>query len=151
VNQRSRAAPGPTIDPVGSAVIVGCFFAGQSIGYRGVFLLMVIPGLLAISRGSIRNLRNLSIGTSLVIVLLMWGECLRLALYSALDHHNGSEVLTGEGKFFFWLIRELGWWWTVSVLLTMLADFVSNSPAMHLLSSRFANSLGANGRASIPR
>jgi hypothetical protein len=125
---------------IGSAVIVGCFFAGQSIGYRGVFLLMIIPGLLAMSRDSSRHLRNLSIGTSLVIVLLMWGECLRLALYSALDYRSGSEVLAGEGKFFFWLIRELGWWWSVSVLLTILADFLLNAPMVRWLSSRCASS-----------
>ena len=32
---------------IGSAIVVGCFFARQSIVYRGVFLLLVIPGLLA--------------------------------------------------------------------------------------------------------
>jgi hypothetical protein len=27
---------------IGSAVIAGCFFAGQSIGYRGVYFLLVV-------------------------------------------------------------------------------------------------------------
>jgi hypothetical protein len=126
---------------IGSAVIVGCFFAGQSTGYRGVFLLMIMPGLLAISRRpASRNLRALSLGTGFVIALLMWGECLRLALYSALDNCLGSEVFAGEGKFFFWLIRELGWWWTVSVMLTVLADFLWSSPIVSWLSSRLNHS-----------
>jgi hypothetical protein len=55
---------------IGCAVIVGCFFAGQSIGYRGVFLLMVIPGLLGIARPpASRNMRALGTGASVVIVL----------------------------------------------------------------------------------
>jgi hypothetical protein len=59
---------------IGSSVIAGCFFAGQSVGYRGVFLLMVVPGVLAISRIPNPNLRKLGIGTSSVVVLLMWAN-----------------------------------------------------------------------------
>jgi hypothetical protein len=56
---------------IGSAVIAGCFFAGQSIGYSGIFLLLVIPGLLALSRSGVRELRALCLGSAIVIVLLM--------------------------------------------------------------------------------
>lgn len=107
---------------IGSAVIVGCFFAGQSIGYRGVFLLLVMPGLLALSRPAGRELRTLCLGTAVVIVLLMWGECLRLALH---------------GELGFWLLRELGWWWTVSVMLAVLADFLRDSLMLRSVSSWF--------------
>jgi hypothetical protein len=100
---------------IGSAVIAGCFFAGQSIGYRGIFLLLVMPGLLALSRSGVRELRALSLGSAIVIVLLMWGECLRQAL---------------EGGFGFWLLRELGWWWSVSVMLALIADFLRASPVL---------------------
>jgi hypothetical protein len=98
---------------IGNAVIAGCFFAGQSIGYRGIFLLLVLPGLLGLSRSAFRGLRVLSLGTAIVIVLLMWGEALRRAL---------------DGGFGFWLVRELGWWWSVSVMLALLADFLRESP-----------------------
>jgi hypothetical protein len=100
---------------IGSSVIVGCFFAGQSIVYRGVFLLMVLPGLLTISRSPTRGLRNLALGTSLVIVLLMWSECFRIALW------------TSRYIFGFWLLRELCWWWSISVMLTVLIDFLWSS------------------------
>ena len=55
---------------------ITCFYVrpGQSIGYRGVFLLLVLPGLLALSRAPARALRVLAFGTGIVIVLLMWGE-----------------------------------------------------------------------------
>ena len=33
----------------GAVLITGCFFAGQNIGYRGIFLLPLFPGLFALS------------------------------------------------------------------------------------------------------
>jgi hypothetical protein len=128
---------------IGSSVIAGCFFAGQSIGYRGVFLLMVIPGLLALSRESDHNLRRLGIGTSFVVVLLMWGECLRLALSGGLDYCLGTGIIGSEGKFLFWLVRELGWWWTVAVMLAILAASLRDSPIIRWASSRFYRSVRA--------
>jgi len=83
-----------TLMVIGSVVITGCFFAGQSIGYRGIFLLLVLPGLLGLSRSATRGLRILCLATAVVIVLLMWGEALRRAL---------------DGGIGFWLMRELGW------------------------------------------
>ena len=106
----------------GSAVIAGCFFAGQSIGYRGIFLLLVMPGLLALSRSGARELRALCLGSAIVIVLLMWGECLRQAL---------------DGGFGFWLLRELGWWWSVSVMLALVADFLRELPVLRSASAWF--------------
>jgi hypothetical protein len=127
---------------IGSAVIAGCFFAGQSIGYRGVYFLMVMPGLLAISRRpASRDLRTVGLGTAVVIVLLMWGECFRLALYRALEHPGVPEILAGNLKVLFWFFRELAWWWTVSVMLTVLVDFLWASPIMRWASSRFRHSV----------
>ena len=107
---------------IGSAVIAGCFFAGQSIGYRGIFLLLVMPGLLALSRSAGRELRALCLGSATVIVLLMWGECLRQVV---------------GGGFGFWLLRELGWWWSVSLMLALVADFIRESPAWRGASAWF--------------
>jgi hypothetical protein len=108
--------PERTLLVIGSAVIAGCFFAGPNIAYRGVFLLLVLPGLLAISRGSARGLRALGLGISFMIVLLMWGECFRLALWSS------AAIVP------FWLLRELCWWGLVGVLLGVLADLLASVP-----------------------
>lgn len=126
---------------IGSAVIAGCFFAGQSIGYRGVFLLLVIPGLLATSRSSSPDIRKLGLGASMVIVSLMWGECFRLGIERRFEHAGGFELLVGYVKILFWLIRELGWWWTVSLMLAVLTDFFSKSPIVRWLSPRYDNSV----------
>jgi len=116
---------------IGSAVIAGCFFAGQSIGYRGVFLLFVLPGLLGIARSPVRKLRALGLGTAVVVVLLMWSECLRLALEGA---------GTGGAAVLLWLLRELCWWWTVSVMLAVLADFLQEAPILRAMLSPFGRS-----------
>jgi len=127
---------------IGSAALAGCFFAGQSVGYRGVYFLLVMPGLLAISRRpASRDLRTLGLGTGVVIVLLMWGECFRLALYRA----PVPAMLAGNLEFLFWLVRELGWWWTISVMLTVLADFLWASPPLRWVSSRFGRSVVSVG------
>src|SRR5262249_24149701 len=34
---------------VGAALVCGCFFAGQSVIYKGIFLLLALPGLLTLS------------------------------------------------------------------------------------------------------
>jgi hypothetical protein len=78
-----------------------------------------MPGLLALSRSGSRELRGLCLGSAIVIVLLMWGECLRQAL---------------NGGFGFWLLRELGWWWSVSVMLALVADFLRRSPVLQAAS-----------------
>jgi hypothetical protein len=126
---------------IGSAVIAGCFFAGQSVGYRGVFFLLAVPGLLAMSRTTSRDIRNLSLGTSVVIILLMWGECFRLGLFRALEYPGVPKALACNLKILFWFFREFGWWWTVSVMLTVLVDFLWDSPIMRWVSSRFDDSL----------
>jgi hypothetical protein len=118
---------------IGSAVIAGCFFAGQSIGYRGVYFLLVMPGLLTISRSLSRDVRNLGLRASVVIVLLMWGECLRLGIDRGFALAEGPELLIGEVKFSFWLIRELGWWWTISLMLVVVVDFLLVSPVVRRL------------------
>jgi hypothetical protein len=137
----SLARPERVFLVIGSAVIAGCFFAGQSLGYRGLFFLMVMPGLLAITRTSSRELRHLSLCTCVVIVLVMWGECFRLALYSALGHPGVPEMLAGYLEFLFWLVRELAWWWTISVMLTVVADFLWASPIQRWVASRFYPSM----------
>jgi hypothetical protein len=113
---------------VGSAVIAGCFFAGQSIGYRGVYFLLVLPGFLA-AAGSAADpvVRRLLLCTGVVIVLLMWEECFRLALYHWLAHADLSEAAIFKLKIAFFCARELAWWWVVSIVVAILADFLLRS------------------------
>jgi hypothetical protein len=113
---------------VGSALIVGCFFAGQSIGYRGVFLLFILPGLLAVTRAAPDlALRRLCRTAAIVLVLLMWEECFRLGLKAIFDHLDIPQFVDYVQIFIFWLARELAWWWIVSVMVAFLLSFLADS------------------------
>jgi hypothetical protein len=112
----------------GSTLIVGCFFAGQSIGYRGVFLLFILPGLLAIARVAPDfALRRLCRAAAIVLVLLMWEECFRLGLEAIFDHLHMPQFVDYVRIFIFWLARELAWWWIVSVMVAFLLVFLAES------------------------
>jgi hypothetical protein len=110
---------------LGAAIIVGCFFAGQSIDYRGIFFLLILPGLLTLSRqvdaGHI--LRRLP----LMIIFLMWGEMffevLRNITFADPIAMRGLEIL----RVVFWFVRELIWWRVITALAGILLGFVATS------------------------
>lgn len=114
---------------LGSALTVGCFFAGQNIGYRGIFLLFVVPGLLAAGRqAEDRTARRTFVGTGMVIVGLMWGECVRVNLLLALHALGAGETLVATAWLVVWLVREVAWWWSISVLTIVLVRFALAAP-----------------------
>jgi hypothetical protein len=103
---------------LGSALIVGCFFTGQSIEYRGVYLIMVVAGLVALCRSADCVAVRIKLTRAiLIIIFLMWQSILRHLL-----EQQGSVILG-----VFWLVRELLWWYQVSVLLAVLAIFIMQS------------------------
>ncbi len=109
---------------VGSTLLVGCFFAGQSIGYRGIFLLFVLPGLLAMARIAADSVsRRLCRTTAIIVVLLMWEECIRNGM-ARLDMPPLADALS---QLTVWLARELAWWWIVSVMTAILLSFLAES------------------------
>jgi hypothetical protein len=114
---------------IGSILIVSCFFEAQNTVYRGIYFLCVLPGMLAISRNSsVRAIRALGTGTSAVIVVIMWGECIRRnLLVQAFDGAGGASPSSLLLISYFWLLRELAWWWLITVLTAILLEFVRGS------------------------
>jgi hypothetical protein len=120
----------------GAALIAGCFFAGHSVDYRGVHLLLVLPSFLTLSDGKMpRRDRARFWNASLVIVFLMWGDCFRVWL--------SGEPLTLL-RLGLWFVRELLWWWLVGVLVGVLLCFARESPLFHELGARLGG-----GRAAV--
>ena len=128
---------------VGSTLLVGCFFAGQSIGYRGIFLLFVLPGLLAMARIAADSVsRRLCRTTAIIVVLLMWEECIRNGM-ARLDMPPLADALS---QLTVWLARELAWWWIVSVMTAILLSFLTESETVRgfvRLSQRYLPRLAA--------
>jgi hypothetical protein len=53
------------------------------------------------------------------------------------------EILVSRLKLLFWFRRELGWWWTIIVMLAFLVDFLRVAPVALWLSSRFGGGVVA--------
>ena len=100
-----------TLLVMAGAIIVGCFFAGQSANYRAIFLIPVVGGLLAMRRVSDLAGLRARLGWLVGIILaLMWGDAFRSAIRSC--------------------ARELAWWWAVASLLAVLVVFAVQSQAL---------------------
>jgi hypothetical protein len=109
---------------IGSALIAGCFFTGQSIEYRGVYLLFLLSGLVALHRLiDTPTMKAKLLHLSLIVVLLMWEGLFRHLL--APEGILSPRMLGPFGLF--WLIRELLWWYLAAVMLAVLATFVLKS------------------------
>ncbi|MDR3538510.1 MAG: hypothetical protein P4L71_18585 [Acetobacteraceae bacterium] len=127
---------------VGATLIVGCFFAGQNVAYRGVFLLLVLPGLLALrDRVEDRPLRRILALTIGAILLVGWQLTARVLLGDALGGSYG-EIARTRPALAVWLLHELAWWWIAAILLAVLLRFVATSQSVRLLRGGFARVRG---------
>jgi hypothetical protein len=121
---------------IGSEVIAGCFFspdkawdiAANSCFWRrrDCWRCRVLPRV---------TFGIWGLGASIVILLLMWGECIRLAIERGLEQTGKPALFVGIVKVLFRLVRELGWCWTISLMLVVVADYLDTSPAMQRVSS----------------
>lgn len=113
---------------VGSALVAGCFYAGQSANYRGVMLIFVLAGLVALRReiaaGAMRGLLTALMAT---IVILMWDGMFRHALLQGSWEHLRAT---------YWVMRETLWRVLVAFLIGAFALFASRSPVLAGISRR---------------
>jgi hypothetical protein len=112
---------------IGAALICGCFLIGQNDYYRGIDLLFVLPGLLALSATpQSHRLRAVFRGTAIVVVFVIWGPMVQQVV-AALSGGSRDPIGESAAAYVYWIIRELAWWWIVSVLLAVLFCFVAQS------------------------
>ena len=114
---------------IGAALVCGCFFAGPNVGYRGVFLLFVLPCLLGLARismgtGAARLFRLTAYATLYVLWMLLIQRAVAKVFGGSFYPVRGSAV-----GYAAWLLRELLWWWVATVLLAILIRFGLDSPA----------------------
>jgi hypothetical protein len=112
---------------MGAAVVTGCFFAGQSTGYRGIFFILILPGLLALARRTDEDKAGrFARNTAGLILFVMWSEALRHLIFA-----GGPIAVPGSGWYIigaaFWIARELVWWRIIAVLGGILTCFVLHS------------------------
>jgi hypothetical protein len=109
-------APRAIFFVIGATLIVACFFAGQNIDYRGIFFLMLLPGL-----------AKLSSGTGIAIVFVMWSEFIRRLIERAADTLGLPQPVERSIEAALWLVRELVWWRIIATLAGLLLCYVVTS------------------------
>lgn len=102
---------------MGCLLIAGCFFAGQNIAYRAIFLLFALPGLLVLHRRA-----------AWVCVFLMWEGAVRLGLRNAVMALGLDAGHAFLAQLVYWVFRELLWWWAVGVMVAVILQFMWASP-----------------------
>jgi hypothetical protein len=116
---------------IGGVLVVGCFFAGQNINYRSIFLLLILPGILALTQiAASRFVRLVFALTTAAILCVLWELTIR---HAVADVFGGSYLLMEDSLpvYTVWMVKELAWWWLVTVLVSILIRFVADSPAWH--------------------
>jgi hypothetical protein len=101
---------------IGSLLLTACFFAAPSVDYRGIFFLLVLPGLVRLrdtaDNAVVKQWLSWMIATTLFV---MWKEFFRRTLYALLAFvpNERSRDLV---EVTFWVGRELIWWWLITGL-----------------------------------
>ncbi len=115
----------------GSLIILFCFILGASVDYRAIFLLPVLPGLLAL-RERVPNRcfsRLMSLGVAATLFCL-YSEMLRANLVAGLTlllGHAPESLLEKLPLVVCFLLREAVWWFEVVLLAGLVLSFVRRS------------------------
>jgi hypothetical protein len=113
---------------IGGLLVAACFFAGQNVGYRGILLLPVLSGLVCLRRTvQDREVRRLAGKMIAAVLFVMWEEFFRRALHAVISPLLG-EWLSLRAEMFFWIGRELVWWWLVVGLVAFVLLYLRQSP-----------------------
>jgi hypothetical protein len=115
----------------GALLTVGCFFAGRSVGYREVCVLMTLPGLLALGRFSrVPTLARICRIAAWVATFLMWCLVPQRAISVINERFLPLSMRGGYvPPFTFWLFRELCWWCFIALLASILLSMVPEARA----------------------
>jgi hypothetical protein len=112
----------------GCLVMGGCYLLGQNVGYRGIFLLIVLSGLLALCRATDdRELRSRLETVALLIVPMMWMEGIRNWTTLIFDSLSDSPAVRFYARSLAWELRELLWLNLERMMLAVLIAYVVRS------------------------
>jgi hypothetical protein len=113
---------------VGALLLMACFFAGQNVDYRGVYFVLVMPGLLHLRRiVSTTEVRRFLSCIAAGVLFVAWEEVLRRLDYAA-TAYIPIEALKVRAELLFWLGRELVWWWLIAGLAAIVLSYLRQLP-----------------------
>ncbi len=94
----------------GAVLVCGCFVAGPSIGYRGIFLLFTVPGIARIA-----SLAGGAAWFGIIAVLMVMWLPLPMHFFDPGEAAGAREA--APAFLALWLLREVLWWGLIAVLL----------------------------------
>ena len=111
----------------GAVSITFCFLAARNFMYREIFLLLTLPGLWELERGApTRALGARFRLASRVVVGLQWSTFFQMGLVRiTTEPLVGLRVVAG-----IWVLRELLWWWLVSLFVSIILCFLCDAPVL---------------------
>ena len=112
---------------IGAALAVGCFLAGQSLSYRFTFMVIALPGLLALAKAAPdRGTRRIFGTAAAAMLLVLWQMPIRRAVTGL----SGGWAMPLSGPLInhvLWAAAELLSWWVITVLVALLLNLVASA------------------------
>ena len=105
-----------------------CFFAAPNNLYRGILLLLAVPGLLhlrtVVDDGAVRPWLG---QITFALIFVLWGQFFQHALTVGSPDSSllGPVILLRAG---FWFVREAVWWWLIAGLLSITVSCLRGLP-----------------------
>jgi hypothetical protein len=133
------AAPDPNLPEtqrllVGALLLTTCFFAGQSVDYRGIYFILVMPGLVRLYRSAGDPAVRRFLARMIAAVLFVaWEEPLRRAVHMIAAEIAG-DWLRPRIELLFWIGRELVWWWLIAGLAAIILTQLLRMPLVQEIS-----------------
>jgi hypothetical protein len=113
---------------VGALLVTACFFAGQNVDYRGVYFVLIVPGLVRLHRFVDDRAVTKFLARMIAAVLFVaWEEPMRRAVRTIADA-IASDWLRPRIELLFWIGRELVWWWLIAGLAAIVLSYVLRMP-----------------------
>jgi Glycosyltransferase family 87 len=113
---------------VGALLVTACFLAGQNVDYRGIYFVLVAPGLIRLHRTARDNgLRKFLARMVAAVLFVACGPCFRHAFY-AMTAELPSDGARQRAELLFWIGRELVWWWLIAGLAAIVLCEVRHMP-----------------------
>jgi hypothetical protein len=113
---------------VGALLLTTCFLLGQNIDYRGIYFILVMPGLVRLCQSD-RDpaIRRFLARMIAAVLFVAWEEPLRRALHM-IAPTIAADWLRPRIELLFWIGRELVWWWLIAGLAAIVLTQLLRMP-----------------------
>ena len=116
---------------VAGLLLPACFFTAQNITYRGIFLMLAVPGLVHLRRAATQfALKRWSTRMIAAILFLLWGSLgfrslALVGLNPSGPAESGADMLA---RISYWLVHEFVWWWLIAGMLALVIAWLRSLP-----------------------